>query len=116
MNDHERYHLIADLLLAIEQEMRHIGLWEESCPPAEDLASTVPFCHDTLEFTQWLQWVFLQRMRQLLEDNADLPTVCDIHPLAEHSFLELSQQTERLLQLIARIDNAISTDSRAAPG
>lgn len=98
---------IADLLLAIEQEMRAIGLWENSPPPPADLASRMPFCHDTLHFNQWLQWVFLRRMSELIETGAALPAACDIHPLAEHSFLELPQDTARLLELIATIDRTI---------
>lgn len=111
MTDTHRRHHIADLLLAIEQEMRRINLWESVAPPPQDLASTLPFCHDTLEFTQWLQWVFLARMRALLESGAALPTACDIHPLAEHSFLELPQDTTQLLELIAQIDRVISRRS-----
>lgn len=107
--DHHQY--IADLLLAIEQEMRRIELWEDTAPPPADLASTLPFCHDTLEFTQWLQWVFLVRMRTLLQSGAPLPTACDIHPLAEHTFLDLPQDTARLLELIGQIDRAISRKS-----
>lgn len=103
-----RHHHIADLLLAIEQEMRRIGLWEDVAPSAAALASPLPFCHDTLEFHQWLQWVFLARMRTLLQSGAPLPTACDIHPLAEHSFLELPQDTARLLKLIGEIDRTIS--------
>ncbi|MFA5627116.1 MAG: YqcC family protein [Thiohalomonadaceae bacterium] len=108
MTANTRLHHIADLLLTIEQEMRCLGLWEETPPATEDLLSTVPFCHDTLEFTQWLQWVFLQRMRELLQMNATLPAACEIHPLAEHTFLELPQDTRRLLELIAAIDKALS--------
>lgn len=108
MTDTNHLHRIADLLRAIEQEMRHIGLWEETAPSPASLASTLPFCHDTLEFTQWLQWIFLARMRALLEGGAALPAACDIHPLAEHSFLELPQDTARLLELIGEIDRAIS--------
>lgn len=99
---------IADLLQAIEQEMRRLGLWDTIAPIAEALASTAPFCYDTLRFEQWLQWVFLARMRALLDAGAELPSVCDIQPLAEHSFAELPQDTSHLLELIGEIDRAIS--------
>ncbi len=46
---------IGELLLQLEVEMRHISLWEEVIPNAEDLASEEPFCIDTLELSQWLQ-------------------------------------------------------------
>jgi uncharacterized protein YqcC (DUF446 family) len=102
------HHRIADLLRAIEAEMRRIGLWEELAPSPAALASTLPFCYDTLQFAQWLQWVFLARMRALLQAGAALPAACDIQPLAEHSFAELPQDTARLLTLLGEIDRAIS--------
>lgn len=102
------HHRIADLLLAIEAEMRRIGLWEEISPSPAALASTMPFCYDTLQFAQWLQWVFLARMRALLQAGAALPAACDIQPLAEHSFAELPQDTAHLLTLLGEIDRAIS--------
>lgn len=108
MSDTDRRHHIAGLLHAIEREMRHLGLWQETAPSPARLASTMPFCHDTLEFTQWLQWVFLMRMRALLQSGAPLPTDCAIYPLAEHSFLELPQDTARLLKLIGEIDRSLS--------
>jgi Uncharacterized protein conserved in bacteria len=115
MTDTDRYHHIADLLLAIEQEMRRIGLWEEVAPPAAALASTAPFCYDTLQFQQWLQWLFLARMRALVQSAAPLPAACAIQPLAEHSFAELPQDTGRLLALLGAVDRAISGAEHAPP-
>jgi len=115
MTDTDRYHRIADLLLAIEQEMRRIGLWEEVAPPAAALASTAPFCYDTLQFRQWLQWLFLARMRALLQSAAPLPAACAIQPLAEHSFAELPQDTTRLLVLLGEVDRAISGSGHTLP-
>ncbi len=102
-------HDIADLLLAIEAEMRRIALWEETPPPAQALASTTPFCYDTLQFHQWIQWILLVRLRALIEQDAPLPGNSDIFPLAEHSFAELPHDTGHLLQLIADLDRALNT-------
>ncbi len=109
MTRNDRHHSIADLLLAIEAEMRRIDLWEEIAPDPQALASSAPFCYDTLQFQQWLQWIFLARMRALIDAGAPLPGACDIQPLAEHSFAELPQDTSHLLKLIGEIDRSIST-------
>ncbi len=100
-------HTAADLLLAIEAEMRRVALWESLPPPPEALASSVPFCHDTLEFAQWLQWVFLPRMRVLVEAGGPLPARCGIAPLAEHTFAGLVLETAALLALIEDFDRLI---------
>ena len=101
-------HQLADLLLAIEAEMRRIHLWENERPSDEALASLVPFCHDTLAFHQWLQWVFLPKMKAVLETEEDFPASSDIFPLAEYSFERLPQETGRLLGLIRRFDDFIN--------
>lgn len=106
MSDSDRR--IAEQLRAIEAELRHIELWEESPPPPAALASALPFCYDTLAFHQWLQWILLARLRALLDAGAALPTGSGIHPLAEHSFAELERDTERLLQLIAELDRLLN--------
>ncbi|HEY0721879.1 MAG TPA: YqcC family protein [Gammaproteobacteria bacterium] len=106
-------HQVADLLLAIEQEMRRVGLWETTPPPAAALQSLVPFCYDTLRFEQWLQWVFMVKMKQALEQQIDFPTTSNIAALAELRFPELSPlDTQRLQQLLREFDEAINAASR----
>lgn len=61
---------LADCLLRIEMELRQLQLWEQERPPEEAFASTEPFCIDTLAFTQWLQFVFLERMSVLIENGS----------------------------------------------
>lgn len=101
-------HQLADLLLAIEAEMRRISLWEEARPSDEALSSLVPFCHDTLAFHQWLQWVFLPKMKRVLETEEDFPASSDITPLAEYSFAQLPHSTGKLLELIREFDEFIN--------
>ncbi|MEF1291532.1 YqcC family protein, partial [Vibrio sp. M260118] len=48
---------IAELLNAVEAELRRIGLWQAQPPSEEALSSQEPFALDTLEPRQWLQWV-----------------------------------------------------------
>ena len=43
---------IAEVVLGIEAELRKAGLWESEPPPREAIASSQPFCYDTLELTQ----------------------------------------------------------------
>ncbi len=46
------------LLQALEAAMRAADLWQPQPPPADALASPLPFMVDTLRIEQWLQWVF----------------------------------------------------------
>lgn len=101
------FHQMADLLLEIESEMRRVGLWGHTPLPAAAFASRVPFCHDTMEFEQWLQWVLLPRMRQVVEQDDGWPNNSAILPLAEHRFAQLPHATSNLAEMLGLFDDLI---------
>ena len=105
-------HQVADVIIDIEREMRLLGLWESLSPPLSDLTSPQPFCIDTLAFTQWLQWVFIPRVKTLLEADEPLPSHSDIRPLAEMVFEDYAVDTDRLLALIHRFDRLVTREVR----
>ncbi len=100
---------IGALVDDVERELRRLELWETQPPAPQALRSEQPFCFDTLTFTQWLQWIFIVRMRELLAGQAPLPASSDIHPLAEHIFAEQPYDSTQLLVLIKRIDEALTS-------
>jgi len=53
------------LLIDLECELRKLMLWREDRPDAAALNSTQPFCLDTLVFNEWLQFVFIEKIRAL---------------------------------------------------
>ena len=61
--------VIIDALNQLEVGLRDLGLWSDERPTAEALASTLPFCYDTLDLEQWLQFVFLGRFLTLLNSH-----------------------------------------------
>ena len=101
---------IADQLLLIERELRVQGWWDEVAPSAEALASVEPFSVDTLEFEQWLQWIFLPRMKLILEQDLPLPNASGIQEMAEMVFAARDVQgRDRQLQvLLKEFDQLIS--------
>ena len=105
------YQRIPQLLDEVEQQMRDLGLWSSRSPPPQALASTMPFCYDTLEFSEWLQWIFLLRLRELLDQDLPLSAKSDIAPLAEVWIKEkgLEQEAGRLLHIIREFDQMLSS-------
>lgn len=99
----------ASLLIDIEAELRRLGLWEGEPPSAEALASTEPFCVDTLAFNQWLQFVFLPRMYALLERERLPPGRCEIQPLAEQYFADSRLPVAALIATIGRLDSLLNS-------
>ncbi|SEA33198.1 YqcC family protein [Microbulbifer marinus] len=101
------YDDVATLLLKLEAELRRLQLWQEQAPPAEALASTEPFCVDTLTLPQWLQFVFLPRMIELIDGVRPLPDQCGIAPVAEEYFRGGDYTAGGLIQLLAEIDERL---------
>ncbi|HEY1029080.1 MAG TPA: YqcC family protein [Pseudomonas sp.] len=99
--------LLAEQLLLIERELRALGWWQDEAPGAEALASQEPFCVDTLRFEQWLQWIFLPRMKQLLEADAQLPSVSGIQAMAEMVYQQQPEVARRLQALLGEFDRLI---------
>jgi len=94
--------------------MRRLDLWEHESPSPEALASDQPFCFDTLSFSQWLQWVFLPRVKRILERGGPLPAESGIWPLAEECLRGLEPDATYLLSLIRRFDDLIAENRRLA--
>lgn len=104
--DH-RSSALADQLLLIERELRVQGLWAASPPDACSLASQEPFCVDTLAFEEWLQWIFLPRMKRILERDEALPTVSGILAMAEMVYQGRLGQVSGLLSALKAFDDLI---------
>jgi uncharacterized protein YqcC (DUF446 family) len=105
-----RFPKIAEQLLLIERELRLQGWWDELPPSAEALASVEPFSVDTLDFEQWLQWIFLPRMKTILENNLPLPNASGIQEMAEMVFASRNVQgkDQRLQALLKEFDQLIT--------
>lgn len=100
---------LQEQLQALEAEMRALDLWSAVPPSAEAMASTMPFMYDTLEFHQWLQWVFVPRLHALRDAGSPLPGNCHTHALGEHEFGRLApRDCSRLLAVLQRVDQVLN--------
>ena len=97
----------------IERELRTQGWWDEIPPSAEALSSVEPFSVDTLDFEQWLQWIFLPRMKMILEQDLPLPNASGIQEMAEMVFAQRNLQgKDRQLQVLLKEFDLLITASR----
>lgn len=85
----DKYHQTQQLLEQLEAIMREACLWENTSPEPAALASTEPFAVDTMTCAQWLQWIFIPRMTQLVLMQAPLPAQFAISPYVEEAMKEL---------------------------
>ena len=88
----------------IKQALKDSQLWSDTPPEPQAFASTAPFCFDRMDFEQWLQWVFLPKMAELIEAGKTPPAGCSMAPLAEHQFAEYAEPTDQLVIEISRFD------------
>jgi len=97
------------LLTRLETELRWLDLGTEQPPAPKALQSSVPFCCDQMGLESWLQWVFLPRMRALLDSGGSLPTHCGIAPMAELYFKQRDRRASELIALLRELDRVIET-------
>ncbi|UVE17026.1 YqcC family protein [Pseudomonas sp. LS44] len=103
-----RVSAVAEQLLLIERELRVQGWWSLESPAEAALASQEPFCVDTLEFEEWLQWIFLPRMKIILESGGPLPEVSGIRHMADVVYREQPLKAKTLLSLLDGFDRLIT--------
>ena len=92
------------LLLAVEQELREMQLWDQQRPSAEALASNEPFAIDKLSFNQWLQFIFLPKLAGIVEAESALPENCSVAPMAEEFYRAEQVDAISLIRHLAAID------------
>lgn len=98
---------LVELVDALEQEMRSQSLWQSTQPSIEALSSTQPFAIDLLEPQQWLQWVFIAKVRVLIEARQMLPSGFAIAPYFEECWKGKSEYVS-LIKIVQQIDKVCS--------
>ncbi len=101
-------HDVISLLDAMEQELKRLALWEGLPPSPEAMASTTPFCMDTLRLSQWLQWIFIPRVRAIIDHGAGLPVGANMTPYAEEALAVDGVHSAVLLDIIGQFDQLMS--------
>lgn len=100
--------LVADHLLLLERELRALNLWSDNPPSDEQLNSGVPFGAGVIEFEQWLQWVFVAKLKTLIEQGQALPQVSGIQPMAEEYYKHDVVRFQGLIKLLGEIDQNLN--------
>lgn len=98
---------LISLLIDLEYELRLAHLWSQQPPSADAMASTEPFCVDTMPFPHWLQYIFIPRMHQLLVSHAPLPAHCEITSMAETVWSD-TPHAAAVIQVLRTFDEQIN--------
>ena len=100
------------LLAELTCELKSLNLWQEHKPSAVELSSSAPFCCDTLDFEQWLQFIFIPKLIQMINLEQPLPTKIALTPMAQESFKHISAKTKLLFDIIQKIDTTLTEQGK----
>ncbi|MBQ4858664.1 YqcC family protein [Pseudoalteromonas agarivorans] len=78
-------------------------LWQAQPIAPEALNSSVPFCHDTMAFEQWLQFVFIEKVQYLVTHQQPLPRNFAIAPMAQMTLTNKNGSNE-IIELLTQLD------------
>ena len=99
---------IAAQLIELEAGLRQLGLWSGDVRSPESLASDQPFAVDVLEMEQWLQYVFLPTLYNLLKQDAPMPEQCAVAPMAEETLGKTPIPCKALIATLRDLDRLIT--------
>jgi dTDP-4-dehydrorhamnose 3,5-epimerase len=106
MANHEQVELT---LWSLQQAMSSTGHWSDIGISAEALASQQPFCLDTMNFSQWLQFVFIPNMQALIDAKQVLPSLAKgqgIEPMATE-FYKNTTADQAVIAVIRQLDDLL---------
>lgn len=86
-------------LITLEQLLKQCHLWSDTQPSAAAMASHAPFACDTMAFEQWLQFIFIPKMTELVAQEHPLPTTMAIAPMAEQLWQGMTDYVELIRHL-----------------
>jgi AmpD protein len=61
-----------------------------------------------MSFTNWLQWIFVPRMRYMVEANAQLPSKSAMYPMATEALVDMQDESKGILDSVKRLDMLLS--------
>lgn len=106
------HHIVRQRLSQLEQILRDHELWQSSPPAEEALQSDQPFSLDTLEPLEWLQWIFIPRMNQLMDAGLALPTNLAVAPYFEMALQPQLTVRPVLLLTLTQLDGLFGQETR----
>ena len=86
----------------IEAELRRIGFWQNQPLRPEQMAFKQAFAMDTMTFSQWLQFIFLPRVREAVATNS-FPKSSSVGAQAVREF-DGDPEADQLVTLLSEFD------------
>ncbi len=101
------YDMIDQRLDELESALAAAKLLENDLPSKAALSSDAPFCYDSLQYHQWLQFVFLPKTRELVSEEAVPAARSQIAPFVEHEMSGSGKYYGEILIAVKRLDKLL---------
>ena len=98
-----KYTLVQAKLDAIENEMKRIGLWQAQPLSKAQYDFHQAFAMDTMTFSQWLQFIFIPRVRSIIESEGQFPNSSSVGVMAVREFDGLDKAAQ-LTSMLSEFD------------
>ncbi len=98
---------VARKIAEIEAEMKVIGYWQTEPLPDQAYDFRQAFAMDTMAFSQWLQFVLIPRVADIVERQGDLPAESIVGAQAVREF-DGDTTASRLGSLLSEFDELIN--------
>jgi uncharacterized protein YqcC (DUF446 family) len=102
----DKHAQVAVMVDRIETEMRAIQLWQHEALEPSSYAFSQAFAMDTMTFSQWLQFVFIARVREIISAHGSFPAHSMVAAQAVREYDGLPEAS-RLLSLLGQFDALI---------
>jgi uncharacterized protein YqcC (DUF446 family) len=102
----------------IEAELKRLNRWSQNPLPAEAFEDMGAFGSNTMSFENWLQFVLIPRIHEIVEEKGDFPAGSHLAPYAIRYFdgdYDADPLHELLYQLDQLINNKPLSNSIQAP-
>src|SRR6185295_14632739 len=94
----ELYKQVSAKADGIEVELKRLGRWCEQPLPEDRFVNMGAFGSQTMTFEQWIQFVLIPRIRDIIATQADFPNESNLAPYAIRYF-DGDLEAEHLHQL-----------------
>jgi uncharacterized protein YqcC (DUF446 family) len=109
-----RHRAAAERLEQLVAEMKRVGVWSDTPPPPEAFDFRGAFGSDTMSFEQWLQFVLVPRVRQIVDEGGTFPADSQLGDKAHREWRMWGNEPERepLIEMLYELDALIRAFAR----
>ncbi len=107
MDTFQPYELVLIKAGEIEAELKRLNRWSQSALPSEKYNDMGAFGENTMSFEQWLQFILIPRINEIVETKGEFPDGSMLAPYAIRYF-DGDPEADDLHQLLYDLDTLIN--------